>query len=505
MLAAVGFGARLGGEFMPPADEGRMMVRYELPPGTSVEASRAYLEHIENWVLDQPEVSGLFSGVGLGGPDGPGTPNQGLMFAVLKPREDRERSAQELMAGTRDFLSSIPGGYARVFDMSAQAASGEGFDFEFNIRGNLSLAELDRLSDQLLYEIQRREGYFDLEKSLKLGLPEVRVTPDREKAAALGVDATELASVVQAMIGGIDVATFKEGGHGVDIRMRLEEAERDTPDAIGRLTVRGRDGELVELRNLVSVETGAAPSAITRTDRQRSVTVRGNLDGKALGTAISEVMAIGDTILPDGVSLEVAGEAEAMLESVRQFGLMLGLSILVIYMILASQFESFLHPLTVMLALPLAMVGALGGLWFAGAVLGMPGMTLNLFSMIGIILLLGLVTKNSILLVDYANQLREEGLDKVEAMRRAAPVRMRPVLMTAISMIFGVLPAALGVGPGSESRAPLGVATATGMFSSTLLTLLVVPVFYLVLDDAMDWLRRHLWRRSAPETRPREA
>ena len=170
--------------------------------------------------------------------------------------------------------------------------------------------------------------------------------------------------------------------------------------------------------------------------------------------------------------------------------LAIGLAILVIYMVLAAQFESLLHPLTVMLALPLAMVGALGGLWLMG-------MTINLFSLIGIILLFGLVTKNSILLVDYANQLRREGADKLTAMRTAAPVRMRPVLMTAISMIFGVLPAAIGVGPGSETRAPMAVATAAGMLSSTVLTLLVVPVFYLVLDDTVDWIRARTGRRLA--------
>ena len=165
----------------------------------------------------------------------------------------------------------------------------------------------------------------------------------------------------------------------------------------------------------------------------------------------------------------------------------MGLGILVIYMILAAQFESLVHPLTVMLALPLSMVGALGGLLLFGH-------SLNIFSMIGIILLLGLVTKNSILLVDYANQLRDRGMDKVEAMRTAAPVRMRPVLMTAISMIFGVLPAALGIGPGSETRAPMAIATAMGMFSSTLLTLLVIPVFYLLLDDGADWLKGVFYR-----------
>ena len=185
-----------------------------------------------------------------------------------------------------------------------------------------------------------------------------------------------------------------------------------------------------------------------------------------------------------------------MKEGNEQFALAMMLGILVIYMVLAAQFESFVHPFTVMIALPLAMVGALGGLWAFGY-------TLNLFSMIGIILLFGLVTKNSILLVDYANQLRNEGMEKVEAIRIAAPVRMRPVLMTALSMIFGVLPAALGIGPGAESRAPMAIATAAGMFSSTVLTLLVVPVIYLAVDDGMDWLKgqsRRLFRKERSES-----
>jgi HAE1 family hydrophobic/amphiphilic exporter-1 len=178
----------------------------------------------------------------------------------------------------------------------------------------------------------------------------------------------------------------------------------------------------------------------------------------------------------------LAGQAQAMQESVQQFKLALLLGLLVIYMVLAAQFESLFHSFTVMLAVPLAMVGSLGALWVTGH-------TLNLFSVIGIILLFGLVTKNSILLIDFANQLREEGMDKREAIRTAAPIRMRPVLMTAIALIFAVLPAAIGVGPGAESRAPMAIATASGMFSSTLLTLIVVPVFYLLVDDAAEWLK----------------
>jgi HAE1 family hydrophobic/amphiphilic exporter-1 len=307
--------------------------------------------------------------------------------------------------------------------------------------------------------------------------------PDREKAAAMGVDAMTIAQAIQLMVGGMDVGVFKEEGRRYDIRMRLEEDMRDDPASIGSLYVRNREGEPVALRNLVHVEMGAAPSDITRTNRQRSVSVSGNLEGIKLSEALDTAREVAAQVLPDDVRLAVVGQGEAMEEGNSQFGLAMMLGILVIYMVLAAQFESLVHPLTVMLALPLSMVGALGGLLVFGH-------TLNLFSMIGIILLFGLVTKNSILLVDYANQLRAQGIEKTEAMRLAAPIRMRPVLMTAVSMIFGVLPAAIGFGPGAESRAPMGVATAMGMFSATLLTLLVVPVFYLLVDDLAELVKR---------------
>jgi HAE1 family hydrophobic/amphiphilic exporter-1 len=354
--------------------------------------------------------------------------------------------------------------------------------FQVELRGARPVEELDAYATQLMRRLEASGGFAGLDKSLRVGLPQVRVVPDRGKAAALGVDATTVAEAIQLMIGGLEVGTFKDAGSRHEIRMRLDAGDRATPEAIRNIAVRSVDGELVDLRNVVSLETGATASAITRVDRQRAVGVSSNLDGLALADAVARARTIGAEILPDEVSLRVAGDAQEMEAAGAQFILMLGLAILAIYMVLAAQFESFVQPLSVMLALPFSMVGALGALWALG-------MTLNLFSMIGIILLVGLVTKNSILLVDYANQLREEGMEKVEAMRTAAPVRMRPVLMTGFSMIFGVLPAALGLGPGSETRAPMAVATGAGMFSSMLLTLLIVPVFYLALDDGVALLR----------------
>ncbi|HXK22379.1 MAG TPA: efflux RND transporter permease subunit [Myxococcota bacterium] len=493
---ALFLGSRLGAEFFPPSDEGRFFAMMETPPGTTLEGTLDRLGQAEKWMLAQPEVHGLFAGVGVTGPEGPGSVNNAVFVSILKPHAERRRSAMELMAAARAAFGNIPGMKTRVFDPSQFfGGSGEG-ELEFSLRGNLELGELDALSDRFVNALRERRGFVDLHKSLELGLPEVRVVPDREKAASLGVDAASVATVVQASIGGIDVGKFKDAGHRYDIRMRLEANERSDPSDIGRLYVRTRDGGVVELRNLTRVETGAAASKITRLDRLRAVTISANLEGIPVGEAIRQIRELGSSILPETVSIRFSGSAQAFLESAQQFALAIGLSVLVIYMLLAAQFESLLHPLTVMMALPLSMVGAAGAFFVLNA-LGRPGMTLNLFSLIGVILLFGLVAKNSILLVDFANQLRRQGVDKETAMRTAAPVRMRPVVMTALSMIFGVLPAAIGVGPGAESRQPMAVVTGAGMLSSTLLTLLVVPVFYLVLDDAMEWLGARV-RRLRP-------
>ncbi len=507
-LVALGFAQGIGSEFFPTTDNALIFVRFETPAGTNLETTAEFLGRNEAWALAQPEVSGMFSGAGIGGPNVGFRSNIGMMFVMLKPKNDRERTVQELVPAARAVLQAIPGQQVRVLDPSKMMSLGEGSDFSLEIQGNVDLVTLDQAATALVNELAQRRGFADLHKSLKLGLPELRVRPDREKAAELGVDARALATTIQAMIGGIDIATFKEGGERFDIRVRLEEDDRDTPESIGELYVRTRDGGIVELRNLVSVATGAAPSEITRKNRQRSVTVSGALqDGLTLDHALEQAREAAARVLPAGVTLGLSGTAEAFRESFAEFGFAITLAVLVIYMLLAAQFESLVHPLTVMLALPLALVGALGALFALSrldlwGVLHAPGMTINLFSLIGMILLMGLVTKNSILLVDYANQLRREGQDKVEAMRRAAPVRMRPVLMTSVAMIFGVLPAAVGVGPGAETRQSMAVAVAAGMVSSTVLTLLVVPAFYLVLDDALElaraWLRRALRRAPVP-------
>jgi HAE1 family hydrophobic/amphiphilic exporter-1 len=504
LLVTAGSARYIGAEFLPPSDGGLVFMRFETPSGSSLEYTAEFLARNEEIMRSFPEVRGMFASLGETSSAGVGRPNAGNLMVTLGSPRERERSSFEIIRLARQKLEQVVGQKAQVMDPFASMNSSNA-QFEMILRGNQPLTELDALSRRVVDRLEEVEGFVDLDTSLDLGQPELRIIPDREKAAQLGVDAAAISQVIQVLVGGMDVGVFKEAGNRYDIRMRLEREDNRSPAVIDDLYVRSRTGEVFELRNLVRLETGAAPSEISRTNRQRSVTIFANLEGIPLATAIEKAERVGREVLPEGMYLEPTGDAESMVESFSQFGLMLGLAILAIYMVLAAQFESFLMPLSVMLALPFATVGAFAGLLFFHAI-GKSGMTFNLFSLIGIVLLVGLVTKNSILLVDYANQLRAGGMEKVEAMRRAAPVRMRPVLMTAFSMIFGVLPAALGIGPGSETRAPMAVATAAGMFSSMVLTLLIVPVFYLTLDDLSEWTRglpkRLMRSRRAASTSP---
>jgi HAE1 family hydrophobic/amphiphilic exporter-1 len=483
IVLAIVAGRQLPGEFFPSSDSGFASLQFRTPPGTPLEVTEELLIQNEQWFLAQPETNAVFARIGSTTMTIGGT-NVGMVSAQFVHQNQRERSADDIIREARAALSQIPGQEIAVYDPMGPSDR----DFEVKLVGNTSLDELDRYANLLIDGLQAEGGMVDLDSSLRLGLPEARVVPDREKAAALGVDAATLAEIVLSMIGGLDVATFRDGEERHDIRLRMERQDRDTLEAIDDLWVRARDGTLVDMRNLVSIEKGATASTITRTDRMRSVEISANLEGISLDQAVERANQLAAQILPPHLELRLSGDAEAMREAGQEFMLMLVLAVLVVYMVLAAQFESFVQPLIVMAALPFSMVGALGGLWVMG-------MSINLFSMIGIVLLIGLVTKNSILLVDYANQLRARGATAEEAIRTAAPVRMRPVLMTALSMIFGVMPAAVGIGPGAETRAPMAVATAAGMFSSMLLTLLIVPVFYLAVDRARQYVRG---KRGAP-------
>ncbi|MBI4703892.1 MAG: efflux RND transporter permease subunit [Deltaproteobacteria bacterium] len=298
---------------------------------------------------------------------------------------------------------------------------------------------------------------------------------------------------IRTLIAGQKVTDLPLGGDRIDVRVQVEDYYRRQPDPISRLKVRAAAGLLVDLGSVVSVARGAGPARIERYSRQRQVTVMANLEDKVLGEAVTEVDAVAAQVVPRHLDTGWTGMADVMGESFRYMFQALALAVILVYLILAAQFESLVHPLTIMLSLPLSVVGAFGALALAG-------LSLSLLSMIGFIMLMGLVTKNAVLLVDYTNTLRRRGMGMTEALLAAGPVRLRPILMTTAAMVFGMLPVAFGRSVGSEIRAPMAIVVIGGLLTSTLLTLVVVPVVYSLLD-------RFAVRRSAataPEPSPRQ-
>jgi len=299
--------------------------------------------------------------------------------------------------------------------------------------------------------------------------------------------AMQVAATVRTLVAGDVASEFESHDDRYDVRVQLPDELRTSTDVIARAQVRTATGQLVDIDSLGEIKESLGPSQIDRQSRQRQITVLASLENKALGDALKEVEVIAQEVVPATISTSVAGMGERMQESNKSMGVSMMLAIVCIYMILASQFESLIHPLTIMTSLPLALVGAFGGLLTAH-------MRMSIFAMIGLIMLMGLVTKNAILLVDFAVQLRARGQSMREALENAGATRLRPILMTTAAMIFGMIPVAIGHGDGGETRAPMGVAVIGGLITSTFLTLFVVPVIYTLLETVGQFFGR-LWSR----------
>lgn len=463
----------LGKEFVPSEDQSRFLVRIEAPIDYSVDEIGRLFSGAEDIVSNTPEVISVFYGQGSFG-----DVNKGMMFIGLKPKSERNRSQQEIMKDLRKKFRVIPGLKGTAEDISLIGGGMRNVPIQYAIRGR-DLAGLQQYSKRIVSEFSKLPGIVDVDTSLETGKPEVRIYIDRDKAADLGVDVTTVAETVNFLISGeINVTRFKDESRGrrYDVRMRLNPDDRKIPTDLEKLYCRAKDGRLVELSNIVSIQEGGGPSVINRIDRQRSVMVFANLEGKTLGQAMTELDSISAKILPPDYTTGYKGMAETMGESFGYLIFALILGVILAYMVLASQFESFIHPITVLLSMPFSFIGAFVALLITGQ-------TLNIFSFIGLILLMGLVKKNAILLVDYTNTLRAGGMERREAILTAGPVRLRPILMTTFAMVMGMMPIAIGIGEGSETRAPMAVATIGGLLTSLFLTLVVVPVVYELFDE----------------------
>jgi HAE1 family hydrophobic/amphiphilic exporter-1 len=448
-----------------------------------------------------PEVEGFFSAIGLWGGS-----NQGFMFVALSEPGERDRAQHEVMDELRGRLNAVPGIRAFVSTFgSAFTGGGSSEPFQWVIQGP-DLALLNQYAETLMARLQEDvPGLVDLRTDMRLQKPEVRVEIDRDKASAMGVDVGQIAHTINVLIGREEATIYKEGGHRYDVRVGVEDTQRNQPADIGVLSTRAANGDLVRLGNIVRLQEDTGINVINRRDRQRAITIVGNLaGGTSLGEAVEAADRISQEILPDGYATAVTGASETFQETLSSMLFALILAAVITYMLLASQFESMIHPFTIMMAVPLAGLGALG-------LLLLTGQSVNLYSFIGLILLIGLVVKNSILLVDYTNQLRRRGVPRDEAIKQAGPVRLRPILMTSLTVIFGVLPIALGLSEGAELRQPMAIAVIGGLTTSTFLTLLVIPVVYSLMDDGIVWakaragaLQRHGWRGAWSPARPSE-
>ncbi len=468
----------LGKEFMPPEDQSRFFVSFSTPEGSSIDYTEKKLAYNESVLKNTPEIRSFFGAIGLGDS---GSVNKGIMFVRMHPKHERKRSQSEVIGALRGAFGAEPGQRAFPMALASGFGAGRGAPLQFIIKGP-SIGELKKYSDLIAERFSKVPGIVDVDTDFDLGLPELKVYIDRDRAADLGVDTTTVAETINTLIGGRDVTTFKQGGKRYDVRVKLISSQRSLPSDIERLFIRNSEGRPVKLSSVVEVAEGVGPSVINRKDRERSITVTANMEpGKPLGSAITDITDIAREVLPDGYTTKLGGSADMFKESIISMLVAFLLAVIVTYMVLASQFESLLHPFTVMLALPLSIAGALFALWVSGS-------TVNIYSLIGLTLLIGLVTKNSILLIDYTNILRSRGHEVRSAVLNAGPVRLRPILMTAMSTICGVLPTAIGIGPGSESRAPMAIAVIGGLLVSTLLTLFVVPVVYTLLDDLKNAL-----------------
>ena len=474
---------RLKREFIPSDDQGWFLTFIVGPEGSSVAFTDGYQRRIEAMIHATPEVKSYFSVVNFGT-----GPNSGIIFTKLKDYTERSRTTEQIIGALQPQFFGVPGLFA--FASNPPAFGGFGKPVQFVVQ-NPDFAVLGASMDSFANRARQIPGLQNVDTDLRINKPQLTIHFDRNRAEDLGVPVGDIAGTLQSLLGGRKVSTYTHANKLYNVIVQLDPRERATPSDVSGLYVRGRNDQLVQLDAVTRVEEGISPRQLNHYNRIAAYTLDASLaPGFTLGEALDSLNALAKEVLPAGSTTALSGESRELEESGGSLYFAFGLALVVVFMVLASQFESLVHPFTVLLAVPLAVTGALAVLWIAGS-------TLNLYSQIGMILLIGLVTKNSILLVEYANQLRERGRSAAEAMLEAGRIRLRPILMTSVATITSAVPIALGLGAGSISRRPLGYAIVGGVFVSTILTLYLVPVVYTLFEGA-----RH--RREVKATAPVE-
>jgi HAE1 family hydrophobic/amphiphilic exporter-1 len=509
----------IGQEYAPNEDDGQFTINTEMPPGTSLAANSAAMARIEQALLQIPEVDSFTTTVGQSNSRFGGTDRNGQIRVQLVEKGQRSRSVFEILPEVRRVQATIPGMRLRANVESPLIGGGGAVPINIRLTGD-NIETLQQMADQVETIVKDTAGTVDIRNDASVGEPEVRAFLDRQRMADLGVTAAQAATAMRTAIGGTTVTQFRPVGQpGIDITVIANTVIRNNPTALADIpipltggggttatTTTGTaggtagagstgatgtgttgavgntggipaNGSTVRLGQVADLRLVTGPTTIARSDRQRQVSVQANLVGRSVGDAAREIRAALTRIgVPSGYRMTFIGQVDQLDRARTALLSALAISIILIYMLLVALYESWLHPLAIMFSLPVAMVGAFGALLLTGN-------TFNLFSMIGLIMLMGLVAKNAILLVDFTNTLRDRGVVRDAAILEAGPTRLRPIVMTTATIVFAMIPLALKLEEGAESRAPMAIVLIGGVMTSTLLTLLLVPVMYTYLDD----------------------
>jgi len=466
----------LGTSFFPSSDQSEFTVSVNAAPGSSLEQTSTICSTIEGVVQKRPEVIMTLTTIGAG--NDPVT--KGNVLVKLVKKHERKKGVEQIMDELRAELMNVAG--ANLGFQIQQGPGGSQKPVVMSVRGE-DMGTLQKLAGEVEQIVRITPGAADVENSYETSKPEVRIRIDREKASDLGINVGLIATTARSMVDGYVATKYQEGEEQYDVRVRLSKDDRTSLENVNNLTIKStkdlpnNQKLLVPMSYVAEIRQGSGPSKINRFDRQREIRIDANLSNRLLGEVLADIQKRTRAFhIPAGYSVGVTGQGEMQAESFGNIFLSLGLAIIFVYIVLAAQFESFSYPFAIMLALPMSLIGAVFALLVFKSALSM-------MSLIGIIMLMGLVTKNGILLVDYANVLRDRGLERSNALIKAGATRLRPILMTTFAMIFGMAPVAFSFGEGSEFRSPMGQAVIGGLITSTLLTLFIVPVVYSIIDD----------------------
>ncbi|TKJ28795.1 hypothetical protein CEE39_09785 [bacterium (candidate division B38) B3_B38] len=496
-VVSLGLFRFVGMEFMPSQDSEFFFMMTKLPVGTPLEKTDLFVRQIEDALMAQKETELITAMGGLSQATkqdaafgfGASDVNEASLFAKLVDMNKRERSATEFQEDIRKLIPKIKGAKTTIFDMSQifSGAGGTQAPIEIKVFGK-DLPVLKGIAEEIAEQISDVEGLRDIETTLREGKPELQIRLNRRQAADLGLTAAQVAVTIQTAMQGQVATRYTTGGEEIDVRVRLKEADRRSLENLQDLLIPSPFGFYIPLHQVAKLEYKMGPVKITREDQERKVSVTANIFGRDLGSVTRDINErLKDFKLPSGYFIEVGGQYESMVDMIEGLSIALLLAIILVYMVMAAQFESLIHPLVVMFTIPLAIIGVVASLLITGQ-------TLSMLSFMGIIMLAGIVVNDAIVMIDYVNQLRRRGLPRTEALLQGASIRLRPILITSVTTILAMLPMALSRSQGAEMRSPLAVVVIGGLITATFLTLLVVPTVYTLLEDLF-----HRKKKIAPQ------